>query len=76
MDQNTKDLICLCVCAINGTVPDHVDRMNLDGIYSIAERHLLSALISFPLRDAGVKGGRTASAIAKAERKAAILENV
>ncbi len=74
MDQTTKDLIYLVGCAVNGTVPDRVGQMDPDGIYQTAARHLLSAAVSFALQRAGVKDERITASIAKAQKKAVILE--
>ena len=74
MDQTTKDLIYLVGCAVNGTVPDHVEQMDPDGIYQTAARHLLSAAVSFALQRAGVKDERITASIAKSQKKAVILE--
>ena len=75
MKQNSKDLIYLCACAVNEIVPEHVETMDLDGIFAIAARHLLLVAVSFALQSAGVQDPQIQTAIASATRKAVILDH-
>ena len=75
LEQNKKDLIYLISCAVNETIPDHVQQMDVTGIYSIAERHLLCAAVSFALQSAGVVDSRITAYIARAQKKLLILDH-
>lgn len=74
MDQNIKDLISLCSGVVNGTDVGNVQQMDLDGVLDIADHHLLAAVVAYAFESAGISNNRISSSIAKAQRKAIILE--
>ncbi len=75
MDRNLNNLICLASCAVNGNIPTEVDTLNVDAIYGCAAKHFMGAAISMALESAGLTNTYTKAAIAKAQRKAIILNN-
>ena len=76
--MNTSDnVIYLCSCALNNKTPDPdlVKEMDLDAVYALAERHMISAIVAMALESAGFKDKRSEKAIGKAVRKAIIFQN-
>jgi len=71
-----KDVIYLVSCAVNEIIPDRnrVDLMNIDLVYQIAKKQLLTAIISYALESSGYKSEVTSSEIAMSIRKTVIME--
>ena len=71
-----QDVAYLAACVVNGTTPDtqRVKGMDLEQLYPVAKRHLLSSITAFGLEAAGVQDTRFSQAKAKAIRKVALLD--
>ena len=71
-----ENLVYLVSCAVHGTTPDaaRIDGMDLGAVYSLAERHMLSAAAAMALASAGREDRSFAQARGKAVAKAAQLE--
>ena len=74
MDQNIENVIYLAACAANRQSPADVDRMDLDEVFKVAGRHLLSAAVSFALSSAGVEDERVRKSILRAQKKTIIFD--
>ena len=74
--KNTKDVIYLVYCALNGRVParSRLEKTDLAGVYDIAQDHLLTAMCAMALESAGIKDDRFTQAMGKAIRKNAQLD--
>ena len=70
------DVVYLAACAVHGTVPDgeRVQAMNLDLLYQVASRHLLTAITAMVLESAGVKDERFTQDKGKAIRKVILMD--
>ena len=70
------DLCYLAACAVNKTIPERerVERMDLDAVYALAKKHMLSAVCAFALESAGFKDKRSAQTIAAAVRRSAMFD--
>ena len=75
--STSESVIYLCSCALNNKTPDPalVKEMDLDAVYTFAERHMISAIVAMALESAGFKDKRSENAIGKAIRKAIIFQN-
>ncbi len=71
------DLIYLCSCAVNGIAPekDAVDSMDLEGVFSQAEKHLLTAAADFALQKAGVENANFTSELMKSVRRRVLFDS-
>ena len=75
--MNTSEaVIYLAGCAVNGTVPERetVEQMDLDAVYALAQRHMLSAAVAAALESAGYKDERSALAIGISVRRALFFD--
>ena len=74
--STADDVIYLASCAVKQKVPEseRVSIMNLDAVYSLASRHMITAAIAFALESAGYRDKRSSNAIAVAMRKTAIFD--
>ena len=63
-------------CAANGTAPDaaRAARMDLDAVYLLARRHMLSACAALALERAGLEDARSRDALSSALRRAAAFD--
>ena len=70
------DVICLAACAVNGIKPagEKIGAMDLSRVYDAARQHMLIALAGMALQSAGVRDERFTQAMAKAQRKNALLD--
>lgn len=70
------DVAYLCACAVNGQIPDatRVSGMNIDHLYSAADRNLLTGITAMALESAGVKDPAFTQAKGKAIRKVAAFD--
>ena len=70
------DVIYLVSCAVNGQKPDaeKIAAMNLSHVYTAAQHHLLIAAAGMALQSAGVRDAQIMQAMAKAQRKNALLD--
>ena len=71
-----EDVIYLVSCAVNDIAPDpvRVKEMNIPLLYDVAEFHMLTALTAMELESAGVHDTDFKQAMAKAIRKAALMD--
>ncbi|MGN0647085.1 MAG: nucleotidyltransferase family protein [Oscillospiraceae bacterium] len=76
MNQTFYDLIDLCKCAVNGTIPpkSRCDQMHMENLYTAAEYHSLTAIAAYALESAGVQEEQFCTAKAKASRKNIYLD--
>ena len=74
--STADDVIYLASCAVNRKVPEceRISIMDLDAVYSLASRHMITAAIAFSLESAGYRDKRSSNAIAVAMRKTAIFD--
>ena len=51
------DIIYLCACAVNETIPDRnrTAEMNLEFLYKAAQKHSLTAAVAYALESVGIK---------------------
>ena len=68
MSNTAMDVIYLASCAVNDTVPEkvRVEQMDLEAVYALGSRHMITAAVAFALETAGFKDKRSGSAIAAA----------
>ncbi len=71
-----RDVVELVRCAVNGTVPEaeRVAAMDLPALFAAAEKHMLTAAAGMALRSAGIRDEAFVQAVAKAQRKNALLD--
>jgi len=77
MDQATQNTLYLLSCAVNDTKPDNakVAGMDIEAVFNVASRHMVSAIVAVALKSAGLTNRRFSQAFAQAQRKAVILNN-
>ena len=70
------DVVYLVSCAVNGIKPaeERISVMDLSRIYTAAQYHSLIAAVGMALQSAGIRDEQFAQAIAKAQRKNALLD--
>ena len=71
-----ENAIYLTACAVNGEKPDRdrVDVMAIDPLYHAAQQHLLTSIVAYALKSAGVENEAFRQAQAKAMRKNALFD--
>ena len=71
-----KALLYLVSCAINAEVPDKntVAKMDLEAVYSLASRHMITAIVATAIEATGYKDERSGKAIASSLRKITFFE--
>ena len=71
-----KDVIYLVSCAVNHKTPDaeRIRAMDLAHVYAAAQMHMLTAMTGMTLQSAGIRDSHFDQAMAKAQRKAALLD--
>ena len=76
MNQTFYDLIYLCRCAVNGTVPskDRTDQMDLEQLYTAAKYHTLTGITASALESTGIHNDKFRTAKEKASRKNIFLD--
>ena len=74
MHQAEQDVICLVGCAVRGETPDPERLADLDAVYTVASRHMLTAAVAIALERAGLKDARSSRAIAASLRKRLLFE--
>ena len=74
--QSCMDVVYLAACAVNGETADadRVSGMNLEHLYTAAERHMLTCITAMSLESAGVKDEAFTQAKGKAIYKAAAFD--
>ena len=74
--QAAKDVIYLAACMVNGKKPDasRIAGMNLERLYTAADRHLLTAITGYALEAAGIRHPAFTQAKSKAIRKAVLFD--
>lgn len=70
------DVIYLCACAVNETIPDRnrTAEMNLEFLYKAAQKHSLTAAVAYALESVGIKDHAFEQAKAKSIRKNTLME--
>ena len=76
MNQIFYDLIYLCGCAVNGTVPskDRTEQMDLEQLYAAANYHTLTGITASALESTGIQDNKFRTAKEKASRKNIFLD--
>ena len=74
MHQAAQDVICLVGCAVRGETPDPERFADLDAVYTVASRHMLTAAVAIALERAGLKDTHSSRAIAASLRKRLFFE--
>ena len=71
-----QDVIYLASCAVNNKIPDKEKTadMDLDAVYSYADRHMIGAMVAFALEGAGISDKHSNEAIAKSLRKSVLFD--
>ncbi len=74
--ESLDTVIKLCACAIKSRKPESEIKSgeNLDRIYEAAEKHMLTAAVGMALESAGIRNGRFEQAVARAQRKNALMD--
>ena len=74
--QNTYYLMYLIRCVLNDKIPakETLDKMNLSGVFAIAQAHALTAIVAYALESAGEYYKEFEEEKAKAIRKTIILD--
>ena len=69
-------VVYLVSCAVNEKVPnaEKIAALNLPHVYAAAQRHLLIAAVGMALQSAGIRDEQITQAMAKAQRKNALLD--
>ncbi len=75
-ETSVKNMVYLVRCCIHNTVPDRkkTEEMDLTALYTVAKKHMLTAIVCTALEQAGIKDKRFIQAKAKAIRKEILLE--
>ena len=75
MNQIFYDLIYLCGCAVNGTVPskDRTEQMDLEQLYAAAKFHTLTGITAYALESAGIQEDKFRTAKEKHQEKTFFL---
>ena len=76
MNQEFYDLIYLCKCAVNGTIPSksRLNQMNMEQLYTSAKFHTLTGITAYALESAGIQEDKRRTAKEKASRKNIFLD--
>lgn len=74
--RNAYDIIYLTACAVNGDIPDmkKIEGYDLEQMYKVCQRHILTAVTSYALESAGISDERFTQAKGKAIRKNILLD--
>lgn len=69
-------LIYLAGCAVKGQTPDRsrIDKLNLEHVCEAGHKHKLAAAAGMALEKAGIRDEHFVQAVARAQRKAALLD--
>ena len=76
MENKTAiDLIYLCSCAVNTSLPERnrIEALDLESIFLAASKHMIASMVGMVLKSAGTSSTQFSKAIASAQRKAVIL---
>ena len=70
-EKVAKDLIYIISCGLNKTIPEKtkLQAMNLNAVFNLASKHMLSAMVAITLESAGIKNDLTSGAIIKTVRR-------
>jgi hypothetical protein len=76
IDRPVWDVVYLVSCAMGGVPADagRVEKMDLDAVYRVSQRHLLVSVCATALESAGVSDERFARARGMAVRKAVLMD--
>ena len=71
-----NDVIYLAGCVVNDKTPDkeRAEKMDLDQLYQAANKHMLTAIVSYALKSAGISNEKFHQAWAKSIRKVTAME--
>lgn len=76
MNQAFYNLIYLCKCALNGTIPSksRLDQINMEELYIVAKFHTLTGITAYALESAGIQDDKFRTEKDKASRKNIFLD--
>lgn len=76
MRRSVQDTVYLLSCSVNDIVPDseRLVYMDLDSVYRLSSKHMVSASVAVALNSAGVYEHKFSQMLARAQRKAVIFE--
>ena len=71
-----NDVIYLASCVVNNKSPDKekTEKMDLDQLYQAANKHMLTAIVGYALKSAGISSEKFHQAWAKSIRKVTAME--
>lgn len=71
-----EDVIYLVSCAVNSVPPDaeRILGMDISNVYVAAQIHMMTAMVGMVLQSAGIRNHLFDQAVAKAQRKSALLD--
>lgn len=74
--KNAEDMLYLTVCAVKGKKPDskRMETMDLDGLFKVCQKNILTACAAYALESAGVRHHAFTQAKEKAIRKNVLLD--
>ncbi len=75
MKKTGYDMLYLCKCGINGTIPDIEKDIDLEKLYNMCQFHSLTALVCYALESCGISDAKFLDIKAKAIRKNILLES-
>ena len=70
------DVIYLAGCVVNNRIPDQarVKKINLDHLYQASQKHMLTAIVDYALKSAGIHDEKFHQAWAKSIRKVTAMD--
>lgn len=73
---SASTMICLIDCVLNGKKADMItwDKVNMDNLFKVCQRHNLTAIAAYGLADVGIKDNNFRQAKEKAIRKNILLD--
>lgn len=74
--KNALDMLYLTRCAVNQKMPDteKISHMNLDTLFEVCEKHILTACVAYALEMAGIQNHQFTQAKEKSIRKNILLD--
>lgn len=74
--KNAADMIYLIACVVNGKTPkaQRVENMNIDQLFEVCQKHILTACVAYALESVGIKNHEFNQAKEKAIRKNILLD--
>ena len=67
-------IVYLCACAINKVTPQSNNKVNLDHVFEITQKHMITSIVGQMLQRASIPSEKFKKSVAMAQRKTVILE--